>query len=243
MTKKLAGIAFASCLAAGSAHASQLIVNGGFETGTLSGWTVTTQTGSFTGTGFYADSLTTTPESGSPTAGPKTGADYAVSDASGGPGTAILSQTFTVPVGMPSVILSYSLFVNSYGGDVIDPAGDLNYSGAANQYALVSLLSAGASLFSTTTGDLANFYKGTDAGTNPNPYTNYSFNITSLVTAGQTYTLRFAESDNVNILNMGVDNVSVVSSASALPEPASSILAFLGITGICLFRSRRYYRG
>jgi hypothetical protein len=54
------------------------------------------QTGSFTGTGFYADSLTTTPESGSPTAGPKTGADYAVSDTSGGPGTAILSQTFTV---------------------------------------------------------------------------------------------------------------------------------------------------
>ena len=238
ITIRTVRLAFLTCAAAGAGYASQLITNGGFETGTLSGWTVTTETGSYLGTGFYADNSTLTPESGSTTVGPKTGSDYAVSDTEGGPGTAVLSQSFTVPGGISSVVLSYSMFVNSYGGDVTDSAGDLNYSGAASQYGLVSLLAAGTSLFSTTTGDLMNFYEGTNSGANPNAYINYSYNITSLVSAGQTYTLRFAEVNNLNVLNMGVDNVSVVTTTatSVIPEPGSIFLVVPGIFGIWFLR-------
>jgi hypothetical protein len=223
--------------AAGIACASQLIINGGFETGSLSGWTVTSEAGSYPGSGFFASNSTTTPQSSSPTVGPESGSYYAVSD-SQGPGTLILSQTFTVPAGAASVILSFGLFVNSDGGDVVNTVAGLDFSGTtdpsdpANQYGVVSLLSSGASLFSTTAGVLGNFYEGTDNPmANPNPYTNYTDSITSLVEAGGTFTLRFAEVNNIEYLNMGVDNVSVVYTATtATPEPSSIVLT-LAATG------------
>jgi len=244
MITRWAGFALLAYAASGRGYAIQLITNGGFETGTLSGWVLTNQTGSCCGTSFYSDRLTTTPLSADPTAGPESGNWYAVSDNAGGPGTAILSQTFTVPTGASSVILSYGLFVNSFAGDVVDPAGNLDYSGPANQYALVSLLTGavtGANLFSTSTGVVRDFYKGTDGGaiTN-NPYKDYSFDITSLVGSGGMFTLRFAEVNNLDVLNMGVDNVSVSFTAvSATPEPASIMLAALGMAGIGVLRRRR----
>jgi hypothetical protein len=233
MIRLLARIGFLVCSATGIACASQLITNGGFETGSLSGWTVTGEAGSYAGSGFFASNSTTTPQSGSTTVGPESGSYYAVSDGVG-PATEILSQTFTVPAGAASVILSFGLFVNSYGGDIVNTAAGLDFSGAANQYGVVSLLSSGASLFSTTTGVLGNFYQGTDsAATNPNHYTNYNDNITSLVEAGGTFTLRFAEVNNVNYLNMGVDNVSVVyTAATATPEPSSIVLTLSALGAI-----------
>jgi hypothetical protein len=235
MTRKLAPIAFLACSLAGTARASQLITNGGFETNGLAGWTVTTELGSFTGTGFYADTLTVTPESGTTTVGAESGKDYAVSDNAGGSGTAILSQTFIVPAGLSSVILSYGLFVNSYGGDIVNAAAGLDYSKGADQYGGVSLLSAGTSLFSTSAGVLTNFYQGTDSSaTNPNAYTNYSYNITPLVGAGGTFILRFAEVNNQDILNLGVDNVSILTSTAAAPEPASVVLLFAAMGGVWL---------
>jgi hypothetical protein len=227
------------CLAAGSASAAQLITNGGFETGNFSAWTVTDEAGSYLGDTFYALSSMTTPQSSSLTAGPESGTHYAVSDGLG-PGAAALTESFVVPVGATSVILSYGLFVNSAAGTDIDSAADLSFSGAANQYALVSLLSAGASVFTTTTGDLKNFYQGTDSGSLPNGYTDYSYNITSLVTGGGTFTIRFAEVNNLDVLNMGVDNVSVVSTTGGpvIPEPSSLALALFGIAGIAAYRLR-----
>ena len=38
-------------------------------------------------------------------------------------------------------------------------------------------------------------YLGVDAGVDPHAFTNYSFNITSIVGAGGTFKLRFAEVD------------------------------------------------
>jgi hypothetical protein len=235
MKKRLARIGFLVCSATGIACASQLITNGGFETGSLSGWTVTREAGSDPSVNFFASNSTITPQSSLTTVGPESGSYYALSDGQG-PGTLILSQTFTVPTGAASVVLSFGLFVNSYGGDIVNTAAGLDFSGAANQYGVVSLLSSGASLFSTTTGVLGNFYQGTDsAATNPNQYTNYSDNITSLVGAGGTFTLRFAEVNNVSYLNMGVDNVSVVyTAATATPEPSSIVLTLSALGAIWL---------
>lgn len=230
MLNKVARIAFLACGAAGCGCASQLIVNGGFETGTLSGWTLSSEAGSYAGSDFFASKSTTTPISGSATSGAESGTYYAVSDGVG-PATEVLSQTFTVPTGLSSVVLSYSLFVDSASGDVIDTAAGLDYSQGANQYADVSLLSSGTSVFSTSSGVLRDFYQGTDnAAPIPNAYTNYSFNITSLVSAGGTFTLRFAEVDNLGPLNMGIDNVSIVTTAvTPTPEPDSVTLGFLSM--------------
>ncbi len=222
-----------SCFAFGS----QLIVNGGFETGTFSGWTVTNQPGSFPGTNFFATGATVTPQSGLSTAGPASGSFYAVSDGSG-PGTHALSQSFTVPGAASSVLLSFSLFVNSYGGSFVNPVG-LDFTDGANQHGRVDILSAGASAFDTGASVLRDFYLGVDPGSNPHAYKSYNFDITSLVGAGGTFQLRFAEVDNLNFLNMGVDNVSVDFTAAGVPEPSSVTLAGLGLIGLSVLCSRR----
>ena len=241
---KLAGIAFLAYAASRKGNATQVITNGGFETNGLSSWTVTNEAGSYAGDSFYALSSKTTPQSGSTTVGAESGMFYAVSDGNDS-GASALTQSFVVPGNAASVILSFGLFVNSADGNgtSIDPGDDLNFSGAANQYGLVSLLSAGANTFATTsaTGDLKNFYQGTDSGAVPNNYTNYSFDITSLVSGGGTFTIRFAEVNNVDVLNLGVDNVSVVvTPKTTVPEPASAMEALVGFAtfGLLLKRAR-----
>jgi hypothetical protein len=238
MKRDVAGIVFLALTCAGIARSSELIVNGGFETGNLSGWTLTSQSGSFAASGFYITGASTAPVSGEPLAGPASGADYAVSDGLG-PATEVLSQSFTAPGPASSVVLSFSLFVNTYGGTEVNPIG-LDYTDGANQYARVDLLAAGSSPLTTGTGVLQNFYSGADPfSSNPTLYTNYSFNITSLTGGGGTFILRFAEVDNVNVLNMGIDNVSVSFTPASVPEPSSLILAASSL-GLFAFLSRAW---
>jgi hypothetical protein len=223
------------------AYGSQALVNGGFETGNLTGWKVATQPGSVPD--FFARGGTTTPLSGSATAGPASGSFYAVSDELGSEANA-LYQSFIIPGPASSVVLSFSLFVNSYSSPpaVVNPIG-LNYNppppDVANQQARVDILTAGASPFDTGSGVLQNFYLGVDSGASPHGYTNYSFNITPLVGAGGTFQLRFAEVDNLDVLNMGVDNASInFTPFTGVPEPSSIGLSALGLTGLALRRSR-----
>jgi PEP-CTERM motif len=218
-----------------SANATSLLVNGGFETGTFAGWTLASQAGSFPGSGFYVLPATTLPQSGQSTVGPASGLFYAVSDGAGS-GAHALIQVFTVAGPASSVVLSFSLFVNSYGGNIVNPIG-LDFTDGANQHARVDILAAGASAFDTGAGVLQSFYLGTDAGANPHAYTNYTFDITSLVGAGGTFQLRFAEVDNQLFLNMGVDNAHIEAQlGNAVPEPSSILLSALGL--IILIRSR-----
>src|SRR5262249_38702021 len=46
-----------------------------------------------------------------------------------------------------------------------------------------------------------------DTGANPNPWTSYSIDLGTL--APGVYQIRFAETDNVNFFNLGIDNVQV----------------------------------
>ena len=90
----------AAMFAVSSGQAAELLVNGDFETGTFAGWTVTDLAGG-TGTWFIDTPGTTTPSSGIATSaagGAPHGSFYAVTDQTG-PGTHVLTQSFTVSAG------------------------------------------------------------------------------------------------------------------------------------------------
>lgn len=221
------------------AGALELIANGGFETGTFAAWSVTDQAG---GSGsFFVTGAPFTPLSLFPTVGPAAGLFYAVSDQTG-PGAHTLIQSFIVPAGSGSVILSFDMFVNDQSGfgPIVNPAG-LDYTASANQHGRVDILSAAAGPFDTGAGVLANFYLGVDPGANPHPYTAYVFDITGLVGAGGTFQLRFAEVDNLFFFHLGVDNVSMA--ATAVPEPTSLLLLGSGLLGLGVTGWRRSRRG
>jgi len=213
--------------------ALELITNGGFETGDFNGWNAVDQLGS-SGTLFVENDTIffPLPLSGLPTVGPANGNWYAVSDQFG-PGAYSLFQSFTVPANSNQVMLNFNMFVNNWAGiTIIDPAG-LDFNTDANQHARVDILTASAAPFSTAPGDVVtNLYLGTQEGNLPNPYIAYNFDLTSTLTPGQTYLLRFAEVDNQSFLNLGVDDVSILASSDnhVVPEPASTLASVLLIS-------------
>lgn len=231
----------AGILVAAPAGATQLLVNGDFESGNFGGWNVVNlPEGEGT---FYIDNDTVTPiyplGSESPTVGPAGGTYYAVSDAIG-PGTHALLQSFVVPGDMTQVLLDFKMFVNNWNEVIfVDPIG-LDHNGPPNQHGRVDLLRDGADAFSTDPSDvLWNFYIGADpyrGPDTPNNYSSYPFDITPYVSAGGTYQLRFAATHNQWYLNMGVDDVSVqaFSSSAVVPEPDTLSLTLVGATVFAL---------
>jgi hypothetical protein len=241
MTRCLLASALLIVLAigAGSAWAvssSELVVNGGFEAG-LTGWTVTNQgTGDwFTDDVFEDPPFGGTPVSGNATVGPASGDWYAVSDQPGA-GVHVLEQLFAVPSEpAASIVLSFEMFVNDWSelGPIVNPAG-LDHDAGRNQHVRVDLMTAVASPFDIGAGVVANFYLGVDGLNKPNPYTPYAFDITSLVTPGSSYKVRFAEVDNQLWLNQGVDNVSIL--YAPVPEPAALALVVASVVAGVRFR-------
>jgi hypothetical protein len=141
-----------------SAQGAQLITNGGFETGTFAGWTVTDLA---PGSGTFSiapnDGVSPSPISGvgGPLAlNPSGGSFFAVADQTG-PGTHALTQSFVVAPGS-SVALTFDMFMNDYSSinPTVDPAGLDHTVGASNQHARIDILTAGAAPFSTAAADI-----------------------------------------------------------------------------------------
>jgi PEP-CTERM motif-containing protein len=232
-----AAILFATALARPAQSATELITNGGFETGSFAAWTDSNIAGG-SGNWFLSTPGAIAPFSGIPTApNGLGGAFYAVSDQTG-PGTHSLTQPFTVPLGSISENLSFQMFVNDYDGGPF--FGPLDHTGLPVEFGTVDILAAGASPFSTAPADIVkNVYLGADLplGSNPHPYSSYAVDLTPFLTPGATYQVRFAESDNSGFFNMGFDNVSIT---STVPEPAGLVLFGLGIVGSWrMFAGRR----
>lgn len=200
-----------------SARADQLIVNGSFETG-LSGWL----TSSTSDGGFFAASGTVTPLTYNSTVGARAGSSYAVSDDYSGSQTQFLRQFFTAPTSFQSATLSFSMFVNDvYGADF----------GSSGPGAQVSLLDSFGAQIATLFGPTDTFENPVGS---PNAYVQYSVNLASLLTPNTTYALQFSSTDTTNLINVGVDNVSLVTAGATAVTPEPTTFSLVGLGGILL---------
>jgi hypothetical protein len=219
------------------APAAQLIVNGGFESG-FSSWSRLDAAGS-DGT-FQLQSGTSSPANGITVPAPPGPTIAAMTD-SQGPGSHVLYQDIVVP-GSGSWTFSVSLFLGNRATAYSTPATLAFDTPTLNQQFRVDLIKTSADLFSVAAADvLQNLYQ-THVG---DPLVSGYFTVTSNLTtlfqanAGQTIRLRFAEVDNVNLFEAGVDNVSV-SDAAAVPEPSTLWAGFVlaGLMAVQLIRRR-----
>ena len=116
--------------------------------------------------------------------------------------------------------VSFNFFANNWAGSSANNGRDFNTT--PNQNAEVDILSGGASPFTNNPADIVRvlYGPGADAGSNPHPWTSYSIDLGAL--ASGVYQIRFAETDNVNTFNVGIDNVDV---NVTVPGPIARVLA------------------
>jgi hypothetical protein len=212
------------------------ISNGGFESG-FNGWTRVDQTGS-EGT-FSLQTGTTSPVTGENVPAPPRGSTAAMTDAEG-PGSHLLFQNFMVAAPVGSAVLMFDLFVGNRADAFYTPADTLDFSTPTlNQQARVDILTAGAEVFSVMASDvLLNAFKTNAGDPLVSGYTHYMVDITGVLNAnvGNNLMLRFAEVDNVNFFQLGVDNVDIA--VSAVPEPSYWIVTLTAVVGILMVRGR-----
>jgi PEP-CTERM motif len=233
------GAAILCAALAAPAHAGQIIVNGGFETGNFAGWHANVQSGS-NGNLFVVPNGSTAPISGELMQSNPGGGNFVALSSQGGPGSYSLTQSFTLPFAT-DVMVSYDFVANSYAAFAsTDPNRD--YTVSPNQNAEVDILTGGANPFTVVPSDIITtlYGPGIDSGANPNPWTHYSFDLG--VMAAGTYQIRFAETDNQLFFNMGVDNVVVDAAGVTVPEPVTIALFGAGLAGIGSLRRRRARR-
>ena len=225
--------AAAACLIAPVISAQELINNGGFESG-FAGWTRVDQTGS---EGTWAQqSGSTSPVNSFAVPAPPGGSNAAMTDAQA-PGSHILYQDFTVPMTLGVTTLSFDLFIRNHASAFFSP-NTLDFATPAlNQQFRVDIITTSANPFSVTVGDvLFTVYQTQPGNALVSGYTTITADLTALFAAhpGETLRLRFAEVDNVNFFNVGVENVSLV-----VPEPTTVSLLVAAAAVLVARRIRR----
>ena len=185
-------------LSSGMAIAGELVVNGGFETGDTTGWSVVNA-----GSGnFGVMSGTISPISGFTVLAPPAGTYAAMTDQTG-PGSHILYQDISVPLGTTN--LSATIYLHNRAVGWVTGT-DLNPSGPANQQFRVDIMNPVAPVDDVGSGVLLNVYQTQPGDPLISGYMPITANLTSF--AGQTVRIRFAEVDNQGYLQAGVDQVS-----------------------------------
>ena len=172
------------------------------------------------------------------------GVRAAMSDAQG-PGSHVLYQDVVIAAPVPSATLSFDLFVGNRDSAFFTPA-TLDFSTPTlNQQARVDILTAAADPLSVAASDvLLNAFRTNVGDPLVSGYTHYTVDVTSLLNAhlSQTLRLRFSEVDNVFTFQLGVDNVALdVGASQTVPEPGSSLL-IVTAAGVALAWQRRRRR-
>jgi hypothetical protein len=191
------------------------VVNGGFETGDFTGWTVVNS-----GLGqFSVLSGTTAPSSGSAIPAPPGGAFASVSDQPG-PGAHILYQDVRMPTYTP-IHFSVLLYYNNQA-DLWADNGTLSEVGDPNQQLRIDIMDPNAPVDDVGAGVWMNIIE--PAGDDPfeTGYQRITADLSAF--AGQTVRLRFSEVSNQFFMNMAIDEVRVW---SYVPIPVNHPLALL----------------
>lgn len=181
---------------------TELVTNGGFETGDFTGWTVVN---SGTRSLWAINNGTFDPEGPGTPLAPISGTFDAVA-AQGGPSTQILSEPITVPANVTAATLSWSDRIRNYANTFSDP----------NQEWRVLLRGA--------TGNVIQEIYSTKPGDAPQQLgpNHRSFDLTAVLKSlsGQTIHLSFEVQDNLFYFNTTLDNVSLlVTTPPAVPAP------------------------
>lgn len=204
----LIALASAAGTATAMAKNRELIKNGSFSSG-LANWTTLASDGGVVGSFTAAAVGVAAPRSGEATPlNPAGGTLYALADQNNR-SYQVLAQSFRVPRTAKRVILTYQMFAHSQAATVLNPA--LFDIVGVNQQARVDLLK-GASPLTATSGFARVLYnRGADAVASPTPppFLSYRFNLSRNVKAGRTYKIRFLAAATEEVMNVGVDNVSV----------------------------------
>ena len=202
----------------GTAQAGNIVVNGGFETGDLSGW-ATNNIGTPTSTCAAGDRDWNVSSSSStgclPVESPVGGsyAAYVINDGTG-PLDYTLTQTIMDPLGLTSALLSFQWTSNN------------SYDNGR----MLNVLIDGVNVFSDSTfGSFG--------------WTNETINVAGVLAAheGQPITLEF---DNyiphtwTGPAGMGLDNVALNVTTTGVPEPSSVALFGVALAGLALARRK-----
>ncbi|HUR85361.1 MAG TPA: choice-of-anchor D domain-containing protein [Solirubrobacteraceae bacterium] len=190
------------------------VVNGGFETGDLSGWT---QNVSPSGS-WLNYTGTTDPQNGFVVEAPPEG-DRAAVTAQFGPGTRLLYQDIVLEAAQDHQ-LDLQAFYTNYAGSLISP--DTLDTNVPNQQYRIEVLTPSAAVDSVDPADiLATLFRTQPGDANSRPLFPVSADLSAF--AGQTVRLRFAQVDNQSNFSAGVDDVRI---ASRGLSPSASDLSF-----------------
>lgn len=211
-----------------------LFVNGSFETGDLTGWTVVQETGSAGSWFVYSGNLS--PLTNQPILPPPDGTFAATSDQQN-PSSQVLFQDIEVPV-QGTTECSVTVYYNNNADEfVIGP--NLSALGAENQQARIDIMDPNAPDFDIGAGVLENLFQ-----TNPGDpvilgYSTVNFDLTDF--AGTTVRFRAAEVDNLSNFLFSIDNVTCASEITAQVPTLSewgliAMASILGIVGFMVMR-------
>lgn len=209
-------------------------VNGSFETGNFTGWTVVQEPGSagdwFVYTGILTPLMSIVP-------GPPFGQFAAITD-QGAPSSQVLFQDIDVPQDLSeecSVIVYYE---NDAGTFVTAP--DLSYQSGPNQQARIDIMDPSAGDFDVGAGVLLNIFQTNPGDPASLRYTEIFFDLSPF--AGTTVRFRAAEVDNLSNFNFAIDDVRCGDRVSNIPTLGEwGMIAMAGALGLAglIFASRR----
>jgi len=218
-----------------------LFVNGGFETGNFSGWTVVQQLNS--GGDWFVYSGTLSPFDSTILAPPE-GTFAAVTDQQD-PSSQVLYQDVDVPIGTTecSVIVYYVNTAQVEDGEIgateVDAifvnGPNLNFNEGPNQQARIDIMDPLAPVFDIGAGVLLNIFQTNPGDPGTLGYTTLNFDLSDF--AGTTVRFRAAEVDNIGIFNFSIDDVTCLRD-NAVEVPTLSewgLIAMAGILGIVGF--------
>jgi hypothetical protein len=197
------------------AASATTVVNGDFESGSLSGWTLFNEGSSGS---WYAYSGTANPAYPEPEVPPPPQGNFAAISAQGNPGTHILYQDIALEPGF-SHVLMLTAYYHSLAPLKVPSPDTLSASGEPNQQYRIDVIKPTAPITSLEPSDILAPVFATHEG-DPEFMSPKQIQVDLTQFGGQTVRLRMAEVDNQLFLNAGLDAVSITGPPPAAPSNA-----------------------